>query len=277
MKVPYIFYIVIMFSMFISGQSRAQTIDCDEDFLRANAVFVYAASFCKKNYRDSRAGYYALNKARACSHLEKSKLESVTISAMKEFDNIRNTEGLQPACDFVDARQKSILNSIGSTADGMTIWFFEGRCSESFSKLGSPKDDLGKKVGEPISCEKAVLADLPNGRVMMQFVTQHGVLGFAGAGINKDIHPKMAILIVDKILPAADFGSDINEIIRRSATREGVLNGAEGFCFIPEKDIIGSMSVSCTGKWEQGDKKVVYKITMDVTKPIKKTVLKFKD
>ena len=159
---------------------------------------------------------------------------------------------------------------ISRSANAMTVWFFEGRCFKSYLKWGTPNDDLRKEAGDPITCEKAVLGQLPNGRVLMQFVTERGVLGFSGGGIDRETNPTMSILPVDRILPIRDYGQDTNEILKRSARGEGALNGAEGFCFFQSKDIDSSTQLSCTSKWEQGNKKVVYKVLMNITKASKK-------
>jgi len=153
---------------------------------------------------------------------------------------------------------------ISRAANAMTMWEFDGRCFESYSKGGTPYDDLTKKAGDTITCEAAVLMELPNGRLLMQFVTGRGVLGFSGGGIDKETDPTMAILPIDRILPVRDFGTNPDEIYRRSARGEGILNGAEGFCMFQSKDIQNSKELSCASKWEQGKRKVVYKVVMSV-------------
>jgi hypothetical protein len=43
--------------------------ECDEKFVKANAIFIRATVHCKRNYMDSPAGYYALAMTKQCSTL----------------------------------------------------------------------------------------------------------------------------------------------------------------------------------------------------------------
>jgi hypothetical protein len=150
------------------------------------------------------------------------------------------------------------------------MWFFDGKCYNSRLKIGTPEDDMTKDAGDPISCKVAVLMELDNGRKLVQFVTGTGPLGFSGNEIDKVTNDKMAILPINRILPVRDMGTDPKEIYRRSSRGEGILDGAEGFCFFGAKDIKSSDGISCISKYEKGHKKMVYSISMKVTHVEKK-------
>jgi hypothetical protein len=72
---------------------------CDRAFLRANAIFIRAATYCPKNYMDSQAGYHALAQSRLCSgFLSEDELRASTGKAMLELDRVVKERGKRSAC-----------------------------------------------------------------------------------------------------------------------------------------------------------------------------------
>ena len=65
-----------------SGQSS----NCNLQYLRANAIFMRATTFCKKDYLDSPAGMYALAMSRQCSSLTEDEMTAFVTKSMKEMD-----------------------------------------------------------------------------------------------------------------------------------------------------------------------------------------------
>jgi len=158
----------------------------------------------------------------------------------------------------------SVLAAAPSQA--ATAWFIDGKCKQSYLKRGTPSDDLTQEEGDPISCNKVSIMALKNGRKLVQFVTGTGVLGFSGWEFDTTTNKTMLIVPVDRIMPVRDLGTETSEIMRRSAQGEGVLNGAEGFCMFDTKRIEAAKQMTCVSKHEVGNKKVVYKIEMDIRK-----------
>jgi hypothetical protein len=95
-----------------SSKSDARTSGCDEQFLRANAIFIRATTYCAKNYMDSRAGYYALEMSRRCTGLGEAGVSSKTKEAMEELDRVVKQKGKPFACQWVDGLERSVLQSI---------------------------------------------------------------------------------------------------------------------------------------------------------------------
>jgi|SRR5271166_1696473 len=82
---------------------------CDRAFLRANAIFIRAATYCPKNYMDSPAGYYALAQSRLCSgFLSEDELRASTGKAMLELDRVVKERGKRSACLWVDQIESEI-------------------------------------------------------------------------------------------------------------------------------------------------------------------------
>jgi len=85
--------------------------DCDVAMLRANAIFVRATNYCKKNYMDSPAGYYALAMTKQCAPLGEQKLLATFREGMKELDALAKQQGRSAACKFVDDVEKQVVLS----------------------------------------------------------------------------------------------------------------------------------------------------------------------
>ena len=100
----------LFFPLIISGvlYSSPTLAECDESFLRANAIFIRATVLCGKNYMDSPAGYYALAMSRKCTELGDQKLESLIKNAMLEFDSVMKKHGKKRACLWADEIENSV-------------------------------------------------------------------------------------------------------------------------------------------------------------------------
>jgi|1186.fasta_scaffold158393_2 hypothetical protein len=92
-------------------------------------------------------------------------------------------------------------------------------------------------------------------------------LGFAGGSLDRKTNPKLLIMPLDRIYPVRDLGTDPAEIYRRSASGEGVLQGAEGFCFFDSHQLPAAKSVSCVAKHESGNDKIIYRVEMELMRP----------
>lgn len=100
----------------MNGPPTAATRDasprCDERFLEANAIFIRATTYCKKNYMDTRAGYFALEKSRHCVGLPEAELMPKIQSAMQKLDSIVKSKGKQFGCRWVGDIEQSVLQAM---------------------------------------------------------------------------------------------------------------------------------------------------------------------
>jgi hypothetical protein len=94
------------------SKTDAKASSCEERFLRANAIFIRATTFCKKNYMDSRAGDYALAKFKQCGELGESVLMPKIKAAMEELDRVVKQKGNSFACQWVGMVEQSVLQSM---------------------------------------------------------------------------------------------------------------------------------------------------------------------
>jgi hypothetical protein len=85
---------------------------CDEQFLRANAIFVRASAFCKKDYMDTPAGYYALAMSKKCTPLGEKSLTPKIRSAMAELDAMIRQKGAPDGCRWVDELERTVIKSM---------------------------------------------------------------------------------------------------------------------------------------------------------------------
>jgi hypothetical protein len=86
-----------------------QSDTCNTKFIRASAIFIRATTYCRRDYMDSAAGYYALSESRHCaSVVSESELMSLTGSAMKELDRIVKQRGKAGACQWVDGIEREV-------------------------------------------------------------------------------------------------------------------------------------------------------------------------
>ena len=93
--------------------AQAPTSNCDEQFLRANAVFIRASTYCSKDYMDTPAGMYALEKSRQCSNLPEAQMLSTVKAAMMELDQIVARKRVGSACRYIGELELQVLRSIG--------------------------------------------------------------------------------------------------------------------------------------------------------------------
>lgn len=89
--------------------SKTTNNSCDLSFLRANAIFIRASTYCRKDYMDSDAGYYALTQSRICSgSLSEKELMALSGRAMHELDHIVKERGKRSACLWVDQIESEV-------------------------------------------------------------------------------------------------------------------------------------------------------------------------
>ncbi len=74
---------------------------CDMLMFSANAMFIRATTFCRKDYMDSPEGLAALAAARQCS-LDDKSMEQKAKAAMLTLDQIARQKGRAAVCPFVD-------------------------------------------------------------------------------------------------------------------------------------------------------------------------------
>ncbi|MCX8252596.1 protein of unknown function [Beijerinckiaceae bacterium RH AL1] len=85
------------------------TSDCSTSLYNANAVFIRATTYCRKDYMDTKGGYIALEASRVCSKSNSEQaLKSEAMYAMKQLDKLVRQTGRRNACVFLDELQRSI-------------------------------------------------------------------------------------------------------------------------------------------------------------------------
>lgn len=86
---------------------------CDQKMLMANAIFIRAtATYCKKNYMDSQAGYFALEMSRRCTSLGEKTVKSIAMEGMHQLDEKAEKGGAAAACEFADTVEANVLHTI---------------------------------------------------------------------------------------------------------------------------------------------------------------------
>jgi len=95
------------------NQNSSSKDNCQENFIRANAIFIRASTYCRKDYMDTPAGFYALAESRHCFVLRpEAKMTSLARSAMLELDSVVKTTGRAAACRWVDNIERDIAANI---------------------------------------------------------------------------------------------------------------------------------------------------------------------
>jgi hypothetical protein len=74
---------------------------CDIFLFNANAIFIRATTFCKKDYMDSEEGLAALEGAKRCP-MSDSDMKVKARSATLSLDNIAKRQGRAAVCQFVE-------------------------------------------------------------------------------------------------------------------------------------------------------------------------------
>lgn len=97
--------------------SQTTSNSCNLSFLRANAIFIRASTYCSKDYLDNDAGYYALALSKLCAaSLSEKELMALTRRAMQERDRVVKERGKRSACRWVDQIESEV--SIAATDAG---------------------------------------------------------------------------------------------------------------------------------------------------------------
>jgi hypothetical protein len=169
------------------------------------------------------------------------------------------------------AVQAYVRDEAAAAERSVGVWFFQGLCEDSYLWKGAPMEDMTNSPGDAISCKRAFLMEVPNGRNLMSFVTGASGTRFAGGALDPKTNPKLLIMPIDRIHPARDLGTIPSEIYRRAASGEGALDGAEGFCFFSSHKLAATEELSCVAKHTSGNNKTVYRIKMEIKKVDKRT------
>lgn len=99
----------------MTGKENSKPVNvsnCDERFLRANAIFIRATTFCNRDYMDTRAGNFALEMFKQCSNLNETDLMPRIKAAMGELDQVVAQKGKSFGCRWVDELEHSVESSI---------------------------------------------------------------------------------------------------------------------------------------------------------------------
>jgi hypothetical protein len=96
----------------VANEKQTNT-GCQLSMLKANATFIRATVYCRKDYMDSPAGYYALAMSRQCAQsIDEDKLRAIAMEAMRQLDVIAKQMGRAKACNWVDGVEKEVLRSV---------------------------------------------------------------------------------------------------------------------------------------------------------------------
>ena len=90
---------------------------CKLSFLRANAIFIRASTYCPKDYLDDNAGYYALAQSKLyAASLSEKELMTLARRAMQELDRVVKERGKRSACRWVDQIEREVSDAAKDTA-----------------------------------------------------------------------------------------------------------------------------------------------------------------
>jgi hypothetical protein len=90
--------------------AQSPTSACDTQMFMANAMFIRATTYCKKDYMDSDAGYFALKRAKECDMSEEASNKMFMVGA-KRLDEISRKHGHAAVCEFVDSVEQQVLRA----------------------------------------------------------------------------------------------------------------------------------------------------------------------
>ena len=249
--------------------------ECEKHLIEANATFIRATVHCKRNYMDTPAGYYALAMSKQCNHLSEGEFLAIAKTAMLRLDEMVKQKGRAAACKFVDKLEKSLIKDLkgfSATPTEAQTWFFTGKCEDSRVKRGSLSEDPRIQVGDKINCDIAIVSILTDGRLLVQFRTGLGVLGFAGAVLDETTYDTPSIPI-ETIYPIRDLGMSKEEILQNSLQREGALtDGVEGICLLGSENFKSMRKMTCTAKHEVAEHGSVYSITINITRGARRDI-----
>lgn len=96
-----------------STAGREKESNCEDKYFVANAVFIRSATVCDRNFMDTKAAYFALEKSKACiSGLTQAQITSRARDAMIKFDTVVKQRGKKFACQMVADFERSIAKEI---------------------------------------------------------------------------------------------------------------------------------------------------------------------
>lgn len=84
---------------------------CSDLLFNANATFIRATTFCRKDYMDTKAGYTALAGSKVCFHkFDEATLKRAAMAAMKRLDEDVRLHGRSAACANIEILSREIDN-----------------------------------------------------------------------------------------------------------------------------------------------------------------------
>ena len=80
---------------------------CDPFMFNANAIFIRATTYCKKDFMDSPEGLEALEGAKKC-RMPEAQMKEKAMAAMQSLDTIARQQGRSAVCPFVEAIAREV-------------------------------------------------------------------------------------------------------------------------------------------------------------------------
>ena len=94
----------------MSGEKSGGTPStCQLDMLNANAAFIRATTYCKKDYMDTQAGAYALSMSRQCAQsMSNAQIKDAFMKTANQIDSMAKKKGITAVCHFMDGLEREI-------------------------------------------------------------------------------------------------------------------------------------------------------------------------
>jgi hypothetical protein len=87
--------------------------ECQDIFVRANALFIHATVECNHNYMDTPGGYYALAMSRQCvGTISEFTVKAIIDAAFREFDALATRKGKRAACAWVYGVERAVEKDV---------------------------------------------------------------------------------------------------------------------------------------------------------------------
>ncbi|NTF59420.1 hypothetical protein G6L12_31395 [Agrobacterium rhizogenes] len=94
-------------------KSGATEPTCQLDMLNANAAFIRATTYCKKDYIDTPAGVYALSMSRQCAQsMNDAQIKDAFMKTANQIDNIAKKKGRSAVCNWMDGLEREVKRQI---------------------------------------------------------------------------------------------------------------------------------------------------------------------
>ncbi|WP_349958083.1 hypothetical protein [Rhizobium sp. ZPR3] len=86
---------------------------CQLDMLNANAAFIRATTYCKKDYMDTPAGVYALSMSRPCAQsMTEAQIKDAFMKTADQIDNLAKAKGRVAVCKWMDGLEREVKRQI---------------------------------------------------------------------------------------------------------------------------------------------------------------------